>query len=80
MKAKEELKELKLKSVSELQRLLAASREKMRDLKFKVSQNQLKNIREIRQIRKKISRILTILKEKQASISNAKKTENKISN
>jgi len=76
MKVKEELKELKLKSVSELQRLVAASREKMRDLKFKVSQNQLKNIREIRQIRKKISRILTILKEKQAGVSNAKKTKN----
>ena len=64
MKVKEELKELKLKSVSELQRLLAASREKLRDLRFKDSQNQLKNIREIRALKKKIARILTLLNQK----------------
>lgn len=71
MKAREELKELRLKSESELQRLLALNREKLRDLRFKVSQNQLKNIREIRQLKKKISKILTLLKEQ----PKAKKSE-----
>jgi ribosomal protein L29 len=66
MKLKEELKELKSKPVTELQKLLASSREKLRDLRFKVSQNQLKNIREVRAIKKKISRILTLINQKSA--------------
>ncbi len=65
MKAKEELKELKLKSEAELHRLLASNREKLRDLRFKVSQNQLKNIKEIRQIKKKIAKILTLINQKE---------------
>ena len=72
MKAKEELKELKLKSETELNRLLVSSREKLRDLRFKVTQNQLKNIREVRMIRKKIAKILTILKQKKATNKEAK--------
>lgn len=64
MKLKEELKELKLKNQTELQKILASSREKLRDLKFKASQNQLKNVREIRVIRKKIARILSLMKMK----------------
>ena len=64
MKAREELKELKMKSAVELQKLLASSREKMRDLRFRVSQNQLKNIRELRQIKKKIATILTLINAK----------------
>lgn len=66
MKVKEELKELKLKSATELQKVLASSREKLRDLRFKVSQNQLKNIREVRILKKKISRILTLINQKTA--------------
>lgn len=64
MKLKEQYKELKLKSEAELNRLLVSNREKLRDLRFKVSQNQLKNIREVRVIRKKIAQILTLLKIK----------------
>jgi len=72
MKAREELKELKLKSETELNRLLVSSREKLRDLRFKVTQNQLKNIREVRTIRKKTAKILTILKQKKATNKEAK--------
>lgn len=56
-----EIKELKTKNPSELQALLAQSREKLRELRFKDSNRQLKNIREIRQIRETIARILTVL-------------------
>lgn len=73
MKAKEELKELKLKSETELNRLLASHREKLRDLRFKVSQNQLKNIREIRIIRKKIAQIMTLLKQKKVRVKSEQK-------
>lgn len=72
MKAKEELKELKLKSETELNRLLVSSREKLRDLRFKVSQNQLKNIREVRMIKKKIAQILTIIKQKKSIVKDIK--------
>ena len=64
MKAKEELKDIKLKSVAELQKILNSSREKLRELRFKVSQNQLKNIREIRSLKKKIAKILTLINQK----------------
>jgi ribosomal protein L29 len=64
MKVKEELKELKLKSVNELHKMLASNREKLRDLRFKVSQNQLKNIREMREVKKRISKILTLINQK----------------
>ncbi|MCX6746366.1 MAG: 50S ribosomal protein L29 [Candidatus Parcubacteria bacterium] len=68
MKIKEEIKELKLKSVVELQKLLALDREKLRDLRFKASQNQLKNVREIRSIKKRIAQILTFMSQKQQAI------------
>ena len=68
MKIKEEIKELKLKPVIELQKLLALDREKLRDLRFKVSQNQLKNVREIRNIKKRIAQILTFMSQKQLAI------------
>ena len=58
------MKELKLKSKNELQHLLVESREKMREMRFKISQRQLKNIREMREIKKTIARILTLLNEK----------------
>jgi len=63
MKLKEELKDLKAKSATELAKLLAASREKMRDLNFKIAQNQNKDVRETRVVRKNIARILTVLNQ-----------------
>lgn len=59
-----EFKELKQKSESELQKLLAESRDKLRDLRFKDANKQLKNVREIRKIREMIARIMTLLNKK----------------
>ena len=53
--------ELKVKSIAELQKLLAQSREEMRAARFRASKNELKNIKLIRAIRERIARILTIL-------------------
>ncbi len=53
-------KELKTKDAGELKKLLESNREKLRDLRFKDSNKQLKNVREIRAIRALIARILTI--------------------
>lgn len=53
-------KELKTKDAQELNKLLQINREKLRDLRFKDSNKQLKNIREIRAVRKLIAQILTL--------------------
>ena len=59
-----ELKELKKKSEKELHKILAESRDKLRDLCFKDANKQLKNVREIREIRGTIARIFTFLNSK----------------
>lgn len=58
------IKELKEKNQKELHAELAKQREILRDLRFEVSQRQLKNVREIRKIRKTINQILTLLNTK----------------
>lgn len=55
--------ELRQKSKTELQKLLKDYREKLRELHFDLAAARLKNVREIRKIRKDIARILTLLKE-----------------
>lgn len=55
--------ELKAKSEVELQKILAQSREELRDARFKASKNELKNVRAIRSVKERIARILTILKQ-----------------
>ena len=56
-----EYKQLKKKKQSELHNILAEHRDKLRDLRFKEANKQLKNVREIRSVRETISRVLTIL-------------------
>ena len=56
-----DFKELKTKDQSELEKLLVVTREKLRELRFKDSNKQLKNIREIRTARALIAQILTLL-------------------
>lgn len=53
--------ELKEKKETELRKFLAEEREKLRDLRFRISQAQMKNVREIRALRLRIARILTAL-------------------
>ncbi len=52
--------ELKQKSPKDLQRLLEENREKLRKLRFDLTSGKVKNVREIRMLRKDIARILTI--------------------
>ena len=58
------VKELKDKSKEELTKLLIEIREKLRQLKFDLSAGKVKNIDEIRETRKTIARLLTLLKGK----------------
>lgn len=60
-----EFKELKSKTEKELKKFLEESRDKLRNLRFKDANKQLKNVREIRVIKKIIARVLTLLKSSQ---------------
>lgn len=57
-------KELKQKNEIELKKLLADSREKLRDLRFRVASRQLKDVRQIRKIKKTIAKVLTLFTKK----------------
>ncbi len=56
------LTELRQKSKEELQKILGDSREKLRQLRFNLSAGKVKNVREIRSLKKEIAQILTLLK------------------
>ena len=55
------IKELRQKSKEELGKLLKDIRERQGSLRFDLVTGKVKNVREIRQIKKDIARILTIL-------------------
>ena len=55
-------KELRQKSKNELQKTLQELREKLRQLRFNLVSGKVKNVREIRMIKKNIAQILTIMK------------------
>jgi ribosomal protein L29 len=59
-----------MKSEKELTLLLASSREKLRDLKFKAANKQLKDVREIRDVKKLIAQVLTLLNTAKRSHKN----------
>jgi ribosomal protein L29 len=56
-------KELKNLPEKELQKILGESKDRLREMKFKVAADQLKNLREIRLVKKTIARILFLLKQ-----------------
>ena len=55
--------ELKQKNKEELQGMVAEDRERLRVLRFDLAAGKVKNVREIRKIRKDIARILTLLRD-----------------
>lgn len=58
------IKELRKKKLEDLNKLLKTSREELRSLRFSISSEQEKNVRKIRDIKKTIAKILTILNTK----------------
>ncbi len=56
------IQELKQKSKAEFPKLIQESRERLRQLRFDISAGKVKNVREIRQIKKDIARMLTLSK------------------
>ncbi len=62
------IKELRLKKDNELAKLLADEREKLLSFQFKVAQDQLKSVREVRKTKKMIAEILTLQREKKLDV------------
>jgi ribosomal protein L29 len=56
--------ELRQKSKGELKKILGDSREKLRQLRFDLAAGKVKNVREVRKVKKEISQILTLIKSK----------------
>lgn len=61
------VRELRRKPTKELQQTLIGLRDKLRELRFNLASGKVKNIREIRQTKRNIARILTLLKEQHVS-------------
>lgn len=58
---KKSFQEIKNKSAAELQKDLTGHQERLRILKFDLAAGKVKNIREIREVKKSIAQILTII-------------------
>ncbi len=58
------IKELRQKNRKELNDLLADSRKKVSQLRFDLASKKLKNVRKIKELKKDIARLLTILGKK----------------
>ncbi|MCD5396525.1 MAG: 50S ribosomal protein L29 [Candidatus Pacebacteria bacterium] len=58
-------KGLRQKDVKDLRKLERELREKLRQLRFDLASGKVKNVREIRKVKKDIARILTIIREKE---------------
>lgn len=56
--------ELQQKSKEELQEILQERRRRLDDLRWQLSQKKVKNVKELKEVKKDIARILTFLKLK----------------
>ena len=66
MKIKELLSDLRSKSVDELNGELVAAKKELFNLRFQNATNQLDNTSRIKEVRKQIARIQTVISEKSA--------------
>ena len=66
MKINKYVEDLKAKSASELNTELVAAKKELFNLRFQNATNQLDNTARIKEVRKNIARILTVIAEKRA--------------
>lgn len=62
---KSEIEKLTKKTTADLQKDLASSREELRALKFELAAGKVKNITKVKDVKRTIARILTLLNNKQ---------------
>ena len=58
------LEEIKGKTKEELNKMLKDERENLRKLRFNLASGKVKDVREIRKVKKDIARVLTLLNKK----------------
>lgn len=73
-----DFKEIKKKSQTELHKMLAESRDKLRELKFKDANKQLKDVRSIRKLRAIIAQTLTVINQQRSEGSKKTTTTAKL--
>ena len=73
------LVELRRKQKEELKKILQDNREKLRQLRFDLSAGKVKNVREIRHLKKEIAQILTLITESRNNGTKAKEDNAKLS-
>lgn len=59
------IKDVRQKNEAVLKKELAATRDELRELKFKLAKDETKNIRQSRDFKRTIARILTVLRERE---------------
>lgn len=57
--------DVRQKTIAELGKMAEEERAKLQQLRFDLPGGKVKNVREIRQLRRNIARVLTIMKQKQ---------------
>ena len=65
-------KEIEKKPIAELQKMLQETRVELQDLRFKTAADQLKNVRQVRTVRKTIARLLLLISRKQQESASVK--------
>lgn len=66
-KRREIINELRGHGLPELEKQLAAARESLRDLRFRVAANQHKDVRAIRELRARVARLLTLIQVRRSA-------------
>ena len=75
-----EFKEIKKKTQTELHKMLAESRDKLRELKFKDANKQLKDVRSIRKLKETIAQTLTVLNQQRGNENKQLNDNNEVAN
>jgi len=70
------IKEIRVKTDKDLVKLLGEKRERLRELRFKVSLKQQKNYKEMQTVKDDVARILTVINERRF-VKESKKTSTK---
>lgn len=65
MKSTEQVKDLRTKSVDELQNIVGSSQQELMNLRFRLASGQLKQTAQINAVKKTVARAKTILTEKE---------------
>jgi len=62
-----DVRELRKQSASSLAKMLKEAQDRLQELRFELSANQLKDVREVREVRAGVAQMKTILREKAES-------------